>query len=316
MSSVIGLNLWRFIEATQAQGGLKRVQFSDVLKFTEEEHTIRNQKSEAWDKKKKKNDTVTELQNARVGYRTQVGCAGTVNNIISQGHMKKALLRVWWEQNAQREEAFHTDLLRFAYFSLSMVIGTAFKYTESEKQTMFTLYVWAHLIKHHRCLSAAINTCRSASTSFTTVKLRSDIHNPWNRLQSLRDLERELCNFPWFNWVIYIWGIYILIRPSVPQQSHWLTLSLDDILWTHYEQRGCERLAWALLREHSPVSISQWYCIWVTAGSFCLSNLSLQLCWNRQHASLISHAVSMGKWSLGVLDQCCRPLFTLLLRRA
>ena len=62
MSSVIGLNLWRFIEATQAQGGLKRVQFSDVLKFTEEEHTIRNQKSEAWDKKKKKkNDTVTSL---------------------------------------------------------------------------------------------------------------------------------------------------------------------------------------------------------------------------------------------------------------
>ncbi len=72
---------------------------------------------------------------------------------------------------------------------------------------------------------------------FSVVKIYSDIHKTPSHLQSLRDLKRKPCNFPWFNWVIYIWGIYILIRSSVPQQSHWLTLSLDDILWTHYERR-------------------------------------------------------------------------------
>lgn len=150
--------------------------------------------------------------------------------------------------------------------------------------------------------------------SLSTAKICYD--ETLNRLQSLRDLKREPCNFLWFNWVIYIWGIYILIRSSVPQQSHWLTLSSDDILWTHYERRDANDWHGPCSTKRSPVSISQWYCIWVTAGSFCLSNLSLQLCWNRQHASLISHAVSMEKWSLGVLDQCCRPLFTLLLRHA
>lgn len=127
----------------------------------------------------------------------------------------------------------------------------------------------------------------------------------------LQEFKGKPCNFLWFNWAIYIWDIYILIRSSVPQQSHWLTLSLDDILWTHYEWMQMTGMGPA--HEHSLVSISQWYCIWVTAGSFCLSNLLLQLCWNRQHASLISHAVSMGKCSLGVLDQRCHPLFTILI---
>lgn len=54
-------------------------------------------------------------------------------------------------------------------------------------------------------------------------------------ISSLGDLKRKPCNFLWFNRVIYVWGIYILIMSAVPQRSHWLTLSLDDILWTHHE---------------------------------------------------------------------------------
>lgn len=95
----------------------------------------------------------------------------------------------------------------------------------------------------------------------------------------------------------------VLCSTAVPLINliiRWYTL---DTLW----RTGCERLVWALLHERSPVSISQWYCIWGTAGSLCLSNLSLQLCWNRQHASLISHAVSTEKRSLGVLDQRAIP---------
>lgn len=219
----------------------------------------------------------------------------------SRSH-EKALLRVWWEWNAQRG----------CWNSMSA-------HREAEKDHVHLVHVSSldqgssMSVSTDRLMAVHIDVYPHPSQQWNCILIFPTL---WNGLQSLRDLERKLCNFPWFNWVIYIWGIYILIRPSVPQQSHWLTLSPDDILWTHYEQRGCERLAWALLREHSPVSISQWYCIWVTAGSFCLSNLSLQLCWNRQHASLISHAVSMGKWSLGVLDQCCHPLFTLLLRHA
>lgn len=75
----------------------------------------------------------------------------------------------------------------------------------------------------------------SASTSLSACIFHSRVYNPCSHLQRLRDLKRKPCNFLWFNKVIYIWGIYILIMSSVPQRSHWLTLSLDDILWTHHE---------------------------------------------------------------------------------
>lgn len=68
-------------------------------------------------------------------------------------------------------------------------------------------------------------------------------------IYKLRDLKMKPCNFPWFNWDIYIWCIYILIKSSVPQPSHWLTLSLDDILWTHYERRDAN--GW-----HGPCSMN------------------------------------------------------------
>lgn len=54
-------------------------------------------------------------------------------------------------------------------------------------------------------------------------------------VSSLGDLKRKPCNFLWFNRLIYVWGIYILIMSAVPRRFHWLTLSLDDILWTHHE---------------------------------------------------------------------------------
>lgn len=120
-------------------------------------------------------------------------------------------------------------------------------------------------------------------------------HNTQKPSQFLRALKRKPRNFPMIQLshlhLGYLHFNQVLCSTAVSLINliiGWYTL---DTQWT----AGCERLARALLREHSPVSISQWYCIWVTAGSFCLSNLSLQLCWNRQHASLISHGVSMEK---------------------